>query len=194
MAKSNLPFVENIKSFLKSDKFKDNSQFFIVAALILMAVIISFAMKFTRKSIEVSSSDNPVLQVEILKVEAAPAKVEIFSSAAVEARGLVNISPEVGGKVLSVSRASYSGSSFKAGEVLFEIDPSDYQFKLDMAKARLKGARRDLMLAKADSESARSEWSLVNPDQKAPPLVAKVPQLLAAGSALEAAEAEVKKG
>lgn len=55
--------------------------------------------------------------------------------------------PEVSGRVVRTSPAMVAGGFFKAGDVLFEIDPLDYEVALEQARAALASAQSELMSA-----------------------------------------------
>ena len=52
--------------------------------------------------------------------------------------------PEVSGRIVELSPAMVSGGFFRAGEVLFQIDPVDYELALEQARADLASARSEL--------------------------------------------------
>lgn len=52
--------------------------------------------------------------------------------------------PEVSGRVTGISEAMVSGGFFKAGDVLLEIDPLDYEVALEQARAALASSRSEL--------------------------------------------------
>ena len=54
---------------------------------------------------------------------------------------------EVSGRIVSIAPAMVSGGFFKQGEVLFEIDPLDYEVELEQTRARLASARSELVSA-----------------------------------------------
>lgn len=70
-----------------------------------------------------------------------------------EASETVEIRARVGGYL--VSDAFPEGDEVKAGDRLFEIDPSPYQKALDAANAELRGAEAQLKLADAEFNRAR---------------------------------------
>lgn len=61
--------------------------------------------------------------------------------------------PEVAGRVMRISPNLVSGGFFKAGDVLLEIDPLDYELAVDQAEAALASARSEL--ASAERAHAR---------------------------------------
>ncbi len=56
--------------------------------------------------------------------------------------------PEVSGPVINLSPAMVSGGFFKAGDVLFEIDPLDYEVALEQARAAIASAQSELSIAR----------------------------------------------
>jgi membrane fusion protein (multidrug efflux system) len=78
---------------------------------------------------------------------------------------MVSISPDVSGRIVSVSVRE--NQRVKAGDVLFQIDPQPYRIALDQADAALATARvqvstmaTDTGSAAADIESARADIAL----------------------------------
>lgn len=60
---------------------------------------------------------------------------------------------EVSGRIVRIAPAMVSGGFFKKGEMLFEIDPLDYEVELEQTRARLASARSEL--GSADRAYAR---------------------------------------
>lgn len=113
----------------------------------------------------------------------------IRESGVVQARNAIDLSPQIGGRVVSVSPNLASGGYFRAGEVLFRIDPSDLQATLDRAVADVSSARASLQVERAEAEVAIAEWNLVNPGEPVPPLVAREPQISQAEATVSSASA-----
>jgi len=69
---------------------------------------------------------------QAIRVDAIPAKVtslnfSVFSQGSVQPRTETTLVAEVAGQIVSVSSNFISGGFFREGEVLLQIDPSDYQ-------------------------------------------------------------------
>jgi RND family efflux transporter MFP subunit len=100
----------------------------------------------------------------------------------------VELRPQVGGTLTKISFKD--GDVVHEGDVLFEIDPTPYQIKLDQAKAQVETARAQLQLAiqqlgRADTLKQSGFGTIENADQR-------LAQKLAAQAALDAAEAAVR--
>jgi len=100
----------------------------------------------------------------------------------------VELRPQVGGTLTKISFKD--GDIVHEGDVLFEIDRTPYQIKLDQAKAQVETARAQLQLAiqqlgRADTLKQSGFGTIENADQR-------LAQKLAAQAALDAAEAAVR--
>ena len=137
--------------------------------------------------------------------EAAMAvKTEVVNSARlemrVESQGIVaprtrtTLISEVSGAVLDVSDAFVVGGTFKTGDMLLTLDPTDYQVALQRAEAKLISFKALMELEKARSVQAEKEWGMTGrPKSEAPLLALRKPYLLEAQANLLQAEAEVRQ-
>ncbi len=106
---------------------------------------------------------------------------ETTDDAAIES-DIVPIAPRVGGTVATVAVAE--NQTVKAGDLLFRIDPRDYQLRLDQAKAALVASEARVGVARSDS-------SLVTASTHATVTQAEAGQAVAQGN-LAQAQAQVK--
>ncbi len=102
-----------------------------------------------------------------------------YSTRAVVGRYSVPIVPLVQGPVASIS--AKPNVPIKKGEVLFEIDPTQYQYTVNQAQAALKAARSDEARLGAGVKAAEASIAKVEAD------------LRAAKSALDIAEATAQR-
>jgi RND family efflux transporter MFP subunit len=91
----------------------------------------------------------------------------------------------VSGKVISTSSALRNGGSFSAGEILVRLEQRDFSLALAQAEADVASAQASLELSLAEASAAVSNYRLFNPAKKAPPLVAKEPQIAQAKAQLQ---------
>ncbi len=110
----------------------------------------------------------------------------------VETRAQTSVSPQVSGMVIRVSPRFRTGATFKRGDLLFQIDPADFELAVERAAAEIAAARSDLMVLKADAEIAIREWRAQYPDREPTALAAREPQIAAAEARLKSAEAARK--
>jgi len=70
----------------------------------------------------------------------------------------VTLASEVAGRIVSKSKACNEGQVVKAGDVLFEIDPRDYQLDVERIERELKQA--DLAIEEIDEEMTQNTETL----------------------------------
>ncbi len=93
----------------------------------------------------------PVFHAPLVRVtEARPEKVRMTARThgTVEPRTESELIPEVSGRVISISPSLVSGGFFSRGDVLFSIDPLDYDVALEQARAGLARAESELVNAR----------------------------------------------
>ncbi|XBQ16712.1 MAG: efflux RND transporter periplasmic adaptor subunit [Oceanicaulis sp.] len=137
--------------------------------------------------------ERPPVPVRVTEPVVADHQVDIEVTGTVTVTAFVNLVPEVGGRVIEVSDAVRTGASFTAGEILFRIDPRDYEVALTRARSQLATARSQFAQTRAEAEVAREEWDNLYPGQPITALAAREPQLEAARGQLLSAEAQVRQ-
>lgn len=108
------------------------------------------------------------------------------------------LTPQVGGEIVEVSPQFVNGGSFKKGDLLVRIDPTDWALKVELAEASVEEAESALLNAQAEREVATKEWRMHNQErirlgEKPPLLMIKKPQEEAALATLEAEQASLKQ-
>jgi RND family efflux transporter MFP subunit len=117
----------------------------------------------------------------------------VSTQGAVRPRTETALVSEVAGKVVSVSPKFIAGGFFRQGEVLLEIDPSDYEAALQRALANLASREARLADEVARSEQALKDWRNLGRQGEPSDLVLRKPQLADARANVLAAEADVQK-
>lgn len=162
--------------------------------LILGAGIAFFVyLNATRPEAKRRVPPEPEVKVEVVRLEPVDYRVRIESQGTVRARTRSTLIPEVSGRILTVSRNFREGEFFNKGDVLLEIDPSDYRTALTVAEANLAGARVRLAEEEAQSMQAQQDWQRLGGDSVPSELVLRGPQLALARANLAAAEARVEE-
>lgn len=140
----------------------------------------------------------PVAQlVETVTVAPESLTYSVASQGTIEPRTETTLVPEVAGRIVSVSPTFVAGGFFQAGDVLMEIDPSDYQAALISAEANLANAEAQLAEERARSEQAKKDWESlngpINSSGKQPnTLVLREPQLAQAEANIKAMRASLQ--
>jgi RND family efflux transporter MFP subunit len=166
-----------------------------ITALIVSAVLYARAPSDVEAAerISITTADNrrdsnrPLLTVA--RPQPGEHTVEVSATGTVVVRNSIDLVPEVTGRVVWASPSLQRGGNFRANETLLKVDPRDFELALDQAEAETHAAESTLELALATSEAAIANYALLNPGKKAPPLVAKLPQIEQAKATVEAAKA-----
>jgi RND family efflux transporter MFP subunit len=127
--------------------------------------------------------------VSIITPVATPYQPSVRLNGVVEARTLTSIIPQVAGRVIKVSSAFRPGASVARGDVLFQIDPSDYRLAVERTLAEIEVARSDLTRLEAEAAAEREIWQDQFPNRQIPDLIARIPQIAAANARIKSGEA-----
>ena len=161
-------------------------------AIIGAAVVISIAMNLLKPPPLKAESPDTALVVKTQLLQAAGANLSVQSQGTVLPRTRTLLTSEVSGTVLHVSPQFVVGGTFKAGDLLLQIDPTDYKVALQRAKANLISMNAQLTFERARATQAEKEWAMTGrPAEEAPLLALRKPYLEEARANVLQAEAEV---
>ncbi len=131
--------------------------------------------------------------VDVIEATRQDYNPSIVATGTVQPEEDVTLSPLVGGQIVSRSDKFTPGGFVRKGEVLLQIDPSDYRNTLELRKSDLLQRQSDLNVEMGRQQVARQDYRLVgdslSPEEKA--LVLRQPQLEAVKATVEAAKASV---
>ncbi len=175
-----------------SDKTKGFIQLFFVILFIAGAYTISTLLVAAKPEIGKNMSGDRTLIVETKEVVPGPYRIEFTTTGSIQTRGTVNVVPQVSGRVIEVNDQFFEGGTFAAEDVLFQIEPLDFELDVKRLEAEVARAQTALDLAKAEAQAALAEWKQFNPKKTAPELVARKPQMAEAKANLKAAEAQLE--
>ncbi|MCW1884778.1 efflux RND transporter periplasmic adaptor subunit [Luteolibacter flavescens] len=167
----------------------------ILAAAILLGGFAMFALLAKLKKTPLPTQP-PKLAQEVETVTARKTEIHVMIPAqgTVEPVTLTRAAAEVEGTVIAVGQDYEAGGNFKAGDVLLEIDPTDYKADLFQAEAAQAEARLQLAQEEMRAEQAKRDWErIANPGQTANDLVLRIPQLAASRARVAASEAAVMR-
>lgn len=133
----------------------------------------------------------PLIKVEAIRLQPEPYRIRLESQGTVRARTESTLIPEVSGRVLRIAPNFREGGFFSEGDVLLEIDPSDYETAVVVAESALAEARVRLAEEEAQAVQARLDWERLGGTEEPPELVLREPQLALARARLRAAEANL---
>lgn len=133
--------------------------------------------------------------VDVVEVERDTFTPSITAYGTVEPSQDVILSPRVGGEIIRLSENFTPGGYVQEGEVLLQIDPSDYRNILQQRRSELQQAEADLNIEMGRQEVAKQDYELLDDTLAGANknLVLREPQLKSARSIVESAEAAVRQ-
>jgi RND family efflux transporter MFP subunit len=157
-------------------------QLVFVIAVVGSAILLSASLRPDTSPVrpQAAASLVPVSVMEPVPVAFEP---RVKLNGVVEARTVTSVVPQVAGRVVEVSPSFRPGATVLTGEVLFVIDPSDYELAVDRTLAEIEIARSEL--ARLEAEAAAENY----PDRPIPDLIARIPQIAAAKARIHSGEA-----
>ena len=167
-------------------------QILVVGGLVLLALIYARSPDDSAAGgapFAAGQAETPPPLVRVVQPAAASTVLRINATGTVQVRNYVALTPQVGGRVVSLAPGLKAGGAFAAGEELLVIDRQDFQLAYEQAQADVATAAADLQLRQAESDAAIANYALLNPGVEVPPLVARAPQIAQARARQAAAQA-----
>lgn len=162
--------------------------------ILLLTLVVTVALvALMRKPPENKPTPEIARLVETIEAQPQTIQYRIATYGTVQPRTETTMVAEVSGIVTQVSDTFAAGGFLSAGDVLLQIDPSDYQTALISAEANMASRQAKLSDEQARSDQARKDWKQLNSNREPNPLVLRLPQLEEAKAAVRSAEADVIK-
>ena len=130
-------------------------------------------------------------QVVELRIHDYPTR--IVSQGNIRPHNEISLNSEVSGQIVRISPYFEDGAFFKMGEVLIELDPSNYQAAVANAEAQLARTTATYALEKAQADQARANWVNLGSTEEPDDLVLRIPQLRQAEANVKAASAQLDR-
>lgn len=163
--------------------------FFVLA---LGALIAYFILKNPPKPKKTKRHSSKMI-VKAMTLEEKDYQTWVQSQGRIQASHKSKLSAEVSGTIIKVYSNLFIGSIISKDELLYQIDPRDYDIKIQIAKAKVAQAKVQLEEEKAKSKQALVEWERSGLKQKASDFLLRKPQLQHARAHLKASRAELKQ-
>lgn len=171
--------------------FKNKKVMFPIYALIIFALA-GTGLASLKKPPEKKDDDKKTPLVSVRAVDVSPLQLNVSSQGIFSPKYETRLVAQVSGEIVSLSNTFVRGGIVKKGELLAQIDPFDYEVKLEDARANLASAQAALALEKAQGKVAEAEWEKIR-DTSPTALSLRKPQLEQAVARVSAAEAGVKQ-
>lgn len=159
---------------------------------IVVAVIIVLLLSKPKAEMR-SENVEPKIDVEVIAVKQSTITPKILSYGLVEPRTQTRLVSQVNGRIESISEKFRDGGFFREGETLLQIEATDYEIEVDIAKATLAEAEQVLAEEIARSEQARVDWERLGSQAAARPLVLREPYMKAAEARVNSAKALLRQ-
>jgi RND family efflux transporter MFP subunit len=174
----------------------------IAMTIVVVGLVISTLLFVTRPRTERQQPVAPSSIVTVHTVSTEQPPIVIRGWGTVQSKQSVSLVPQVAGRVVRVSPHLAAGAFVEAGEVLLEIEDTDYALAVEKARADVAQAEYSLATAREEARVAIEEWelTLADADPDSPlhqieptELVFREPQLRQAEASLVAAEASLQQ-
>ncbi|MEM1059100.1 MAG: efflux RND transporter periplasmic adaptor subunit [Verrucomicrobiota bacterium] len=173
-------------------------QFVVVLAILAGAGGVAYWLYSTKPSAAAAPPREvmPVLvESQTLREGSQPAQVRGYGT--VESFQRLSVQPQVDGQVVSRSPELIAGGQFDEGEVLFRIDPRDYELAVEQQKANLVRAEFELQVEEGNQVVAEREWKLLGPtiqtSEAGRRLALREPHLMEKKAMVEAAQSQLEE-
>lgn len=174
---------------------KTSRQLIIGASVLGVAVAIAVVLVLLRPEPPRGPAAEAVPGVTTAPVRFGDGALPVQGNGTVRPRAEVQLAPQVSGRVASVDPSMVSGGRFARGEVLVQLDPSDFRNAVEQARAQVAQDSVAVLEAEEESRIARDEYERFarreGIDEPPSPLVLRQPQLDAARAALARSKAQL---
>lgn len=165
----------------------------LIGGVLLGAALLSYTLMATAPQSARKPPGREARLVDVVTLQSSAEQVMVSAYGEVEPSQRIAVSAQVSGRVTYLSPKFVPGQRIEKGEVLLEIDASDYQVALDQALANLSSAEAALAQERGSQAVARGDFESlkldVEPAERA--LMLREPQLQAAMATVASAQAAV---
>ncbi len=172
---------------------KAKKQTLVVLAVFTVSVVIA-SLLFVLKPVAEKQQVTAVLSLaEYVRVNIQPASITVRTQGSVSAKTHINLVAEVSGRITHMAQLKSNGGFFKKGDLLLNIDSTDYQLVIMRARAQVAAAKQQLIKAEVEAGQARYDLKQIGRDpSKSTAYALREPHLAEAQANLQAAQADLK--
>ena len=132
-------------------------------------------------------------QTTVETLTAVDYPVKLLTQGTVKTNVSTILNPSVSGKIINISSKFQNGAFFNKGDILVELDPTDFKGDIISAKANVARAQAALIQEQATAAQALRNWQDIGFDEEPNELVLRKPQLKEAEANLAAQEATLTR-
>ncbi len=166
----------------------------IIVPILILALGVSGAalLAFSRRAPQRLEKEVLGPLVEVMTAHTTTVSTVVQGYGEVHARTIVEVVPQVAGRIIQIHPALVAGGRIGAGETLATIEPRDYELAVDRAQAAVARASVGLEREQAEALVAREEWDAIHPgEEPSSGLVVREPQIRQSEAELAAARADL---
>jgi RND family efflux transporter MFP subunit len=134
--------------------FSRHKKWLLPVTVLTVAYGLATVIRNTGPELEIVTPEPQPLIVRFVTAESEQVRLTVESQGEVDAEHMIDLVSELQGKITRVSTSFLTGGYFRAGDVLLEIDPTDYELGRIIAEAKVAEAIEDLELEQLESELA----------------------------------------
>lgn len=134
------------------------------AIIAFVTLISSFIILATSPTQELSAQTEKVLSVSVIDVSPQEFTPSYQAFGRIESPRLLLLTAQVEGEVKYVNKAFIEGGQLIKGDIIYQIDESDYQHKLNQRQSDLKIAQANLQLELGEQKVAEREYQQISGD------------------------------
>ncbi|MEX0299062.1 MAG: biotin/lipoyl-binding protein, partial [Kordiimonas sp.] len=158
------------------------SRVLLPAVLSMGFAIVSYALIASTPESKKRKAEYIAPLVEVVDVKESTHEVVVNAQGLVGAAGQeIALKPQVSGRIEAVHSNFRPGALIPAGQIIVQIEKSDYEIALDEAAAKLAKAKASVALEKGQQQIAREEFELLGDDfdfdENSRALALRAPQL-----------------
>ena len=134
--------------------FSRHKKWLLPVAVLVVAYGIATVIRNAGPEIEVVTPEPQPLVVRTVTAQPQQVRLNLSSQGQVSAEHMIDLVSELQGSITRVAPAFVTGGYFKAGDVLLQIDPIDYELARVRAEARVAEEMEELEVEKSEAELA----------------------------------------
>jgi RND family efflux transporter MFP subunit len=135
--------------------------YFVGGGILLAAAVVMWLLGVFAPQPETSAPPPQSPLVSTTPVEVRSGSLLVRGTGTVRPVREIQLTAQVGGRLVDVADALVSGGRFEAGQPLARIDPSDYRNAVQQAKAQVTQAKFQLIQAREQAGAARRDYERI---------------------------------
>jgi RND family efflux transporter MFP subunit len=138
-----------------NELFNRHRKWLLPVGVIAVAYGIATVVRNAGPELEVVTPEAQALLVRVVTAESQQVRLTVESQGEVDAQHMIDLANEVPARVVNVAPAFVTGGYFLAGDVLLELDNTDYELLRVQAEAQVAEAVEEYEVEKTEAELAK---------------------------------------